>query len=391
MKRLVDTTLREGAQTVGVSFGLAAKKEIFRRLCRIGVEEIEVGCATALDPDFGRFWRFCRDETAGVRLALWSRCLDRDVAVAQGLRPDVLSLSIPASDLHLKKKLGRDRAWALAAARDCIVRTRDAGIAAVSLGLEDVTRADPLFVDEIVAVALQAGAVRVRLADTVGLATPAEIAGLAERLKKRFPLEIGVHCHNDFGMATANSVAALEAGADWADVTVLGLGERAGCARLEEVAAFLVVRRGCGYDLAGLAALAEAVAGAAGSRIAPHHPVVGKEIFKCETGLHLQGLLRDPVTYEPYPPEMVGARRELLYGAKVGRSEVAAVLGMGWRKDNSAVEEITRLLRKKAGRSGSPTDMDNFRSQVLSVLRRLGLSVNGAELVESISGGSGSG
>ncbi len=361
MKGLVDTTLREGGQTVGVTFDPAVKKEIFLHLCRVGVEEIELGCATSFAPELVDFMGFCRRTEGSPRLALWSRCRRRDIALACELRPDVLSLSIPASDLHLEKKLARDRGWALAAVGEGVSMARDNGVALVSLGLEDATRADGGFVLQLARAAKSAGAFRVRIADTVGCATPGELAGMVGRLKKEIPIEVGVHCHNDFAMATANSIMALDAGADWADVTVLGLGERAGCAGLEAVAVFLAFRRGRGYETSRLTALAKIVACASGRKIHPHCPVVGERIFHCETGLHLQGLMRDPATYEPFPPEATGAERRFAFGVKSGMKEVADVLGRGgadWGRVE--LERLTREVRKRAAEFGRSLDAGEF-------------------------------
>jgi homocitrate synthase NifV len=132
--------------------------------------------------------------------------------------------------------------------------------------------------------------------------------------------------HNDFGMATANAIASLEAGAHWADVTVLGLGERAGNSRLEEVAGYLALQGARPYATTRLKSLAQYAADCSGRTIEPHQPVIGAGIFACETGLHLAGLAKDPRTYEPYEPILVGARRQWSYGAKVGRQGVAARL-----------------------------------------------------------------
>ena len=148
---------------------------------------------------------------------------------------------------------------------------------------------------------------------------------------------------------TANSIAALAAGADWADVTVLGIGERAGNARLEEVAGDLTVGRQCLYQLEAFAPLAKNVAHISGITIEPNHPVIGDKIFHCETGLHLQGLKRDPETYEPFPPELVGARRKLLFGSKVGRQEIRDYLSdMGEHPSLHRLEWLVKEVRNAA-------------------------------------------
>ncbi len=321
MKGLIDSTLREGSQMVGVNFQLFEKIAIIRALDRIGIEEIEVGIATALDHDLPELFRRCRGAGVKARLALWSRCRTEDIEQAGTLKPDVLALSIPGSDLHIEKKLGRDRAWVLDRITNGLAQARALGLPFLSLGIEDATRTDPVFLEEIIITAQRAGVDRIRLADTVGIATPLDLSRLLRDLDAKFHISLGVHCHNDFGMASANTVTALESGADWADVTIYGIGERAGNARLEEVAAYQVLQRGHHYELREMKELVGLVAGCCGKSIDPHHPVVGEKIFQCETGLHLQGLEVDTATYEAYPPEVVGAERKLLYGHKIGRRQ----------------------------------------------------------------------
>jgi len=321
VRGLVDSTLREGSQTVGVAFSLEQKVAIARHLVRIGVEEVEVGIASPLDRELPALVARCRKEVGVSRLGLWCRCREDDLACALRLAPDVLSLSVPVSDLHIGVKLGLDRA-AVARMVGKSIAKAGAAVGYVSLGLEDATRADPAFLREIVGVACESGVDRIRIADTVGVATPGSIAALVSELRP-FAVEIGVHMHNDFGMATANAIAALEAGAHWADVTVLGLGERAGNSRLEEVAGYLALQGGRPYETTLLPDLARLAADCSGRKIEPHQPVIGAGIFACETGLHLAGLAKDPRTYEPYEPILVGAQRQLSYGAKVGRQGVA--------------------------------------------------------------------
>lgn len=322
VRGLVDSTLREGSQTVGVAFTLEQKMEIARHLVRVGIEEVEVGIASPLDLELPALIASCRREAGLRRLGLWCRCRDEDIACALRLAPDVLSLSVPVSDLHMAVKLNLGRA----AVAEMVARAIAKGRAAVpylSLGLEDATRADPAFLREIVTVACASGVDRIRIADTVGVTTPGEIAALVRELRLDFAVEIGVHMHNDFGMATANAIAALEAGAHWVDVTVLGLGERAGNSRLEEVAGYLALQGGRPYETTLLHSLSRLAADCSGRTLEAHMPVIGAGIFACETGLHLTGLAKDPQTYEPYDPVLVGAQRHLSYGAKVGKQGVA--------------------------------------------------------------------
>ncbi len=321
VRGLVDSTLREGGQTAGVAFTVEQKVALARDLVRVGIEEVEVGIASPLDRELPALVARCRREAGVKRLGLWCRCRKEDIACALGLGPDVLSLSVPVSDLHIATKLNLGRP-AVAELVAKAIATARAGVGYLSLGLEDATRAEPDFLREIIRVACANGVNRIRIADTVGVATPGGIGALVRDLRSNFSVEIGVHMHNDFGMGTANAIAALEAGAHWADVTVLGLGERAGNSRLEEVAGYLALQGNRPYATTLFPGLARLAAGCSGRTIEPHHPVIGAGIFACETGLHLAGLAKDPRTYEPYEPGLVGARRQWSYGGKVGRQGV---------------------------------------------------------------------
>ncbi len=326
MPRLIDTTLREGEQTPGLHLSVATKKRIFAGLVATGVDEIELGVATAANTDLAELVCYAGTHFPGQPFSLWCRCREEDIYFAATLRPEVLSLSIPASDLHLTKKLGKDRCWAGAKVVASIRLALSLGIKKVALGLEDGSRADRAFLHELAELAREAGAFRIRLADTVGIADPAMIAELVELLAGS-GLEVAVHCHNDFGMATANTISAFGAGAKWGDVTILGLGERAGNSRLEEVMAYLVLQRGEeGYKMTALIMLCHQVAKETGRVIVPHQPLLGSEIFTCESGIHQHGILADPSTYEPFAPELVGKKRKFLTGKGVGRHGLSATL-----------------------------------------------------------------
>lgn len=370
MKGIIDSTLREGEQAVGVLFSRERKMKIIRLLDSVGIEEIEIGICSPFNKELPALIRKIRSAGFSSRIALWCKCNHDDIDFAATLDPDVLSLSIPVSDLHIEKKLGKSRKWILETIQKSICRARKSGISRVSIGLEDATRADCFFLEDVVRMAEKAGAERIRIADTVGIANPAEIAGLVERLRRITSVEIGVHLHNDFGMATANSVATIEAGADWADTTVLGLGERAGGARTEEVAAYLALRRNRNYNTRMLPALAGVVANASGRSIAEGQPVVGPGIFFCESGLHLQGIYADPETYEPFSPEKVGAERKLLLGAKTGCAAVRHKLAEAGRSvSRKRLAKAVMHLRALSGTLGRPLE-ENEVSVLLSQLAR---------------------
>ena len=348
--RIIDTTLREGEQTPGVAFSLGEKTAILDLLAAIGIDEAEIGISSPLVPSLDFLIRHCRAHHPQLVLSLWCRCRQEDIDWAGRLQPDILSLSIPVSDLHLRERLGKDRDWARSRMTASIADAVAAGLK-VAVGFEDATRAEPSFLREMAILAERAGACRLRLADTVGIGSPATIAGLVRDIALvTGDVDLGVHTHNDFGMATANAVAALEAGAVWVDATVLGLGERAGCARLEELVGYIgLVGGDSGLYPDRLRPLAEFVAARAKLDPDPMRPVIGTAIFTCDTGLHLQGLQENPATYEPYPPEAVGAERRLLFGAKCGRKALQQRLaGIGRSPDTERLDQAIAVIRNRS-------------------------------------------
>ncbi len=352
---IIDTTLREGEQTPGLLFSLAEKKCILDGLVKIGITEAELGISSQLHSCSGPLINYCRTHHPGLQLSLWSRCREDDINHASGLNPDILSLSIPVSDIHLQDRLQKDRLWAQKKMETSIDFARQQGLS-VSIGFEDATRSDPAFLLKMAKAAEQHGALRIRLADTVGIASPAQLAGLMTSLKKVLgSCHVAVHTHNDFGMATANAIAALEAGASSADGVVLGLGERTGCARLEELVGYLsLAQEASEFKPEHLKPLARYVAAISGKCIAGNRPIIGEDIFTCETGLHLQGLQRKPQTYEPFHPERVQAKRKLLFGSKSGRRAILQHMkhiniGFSGELSEAAIQNIretsTRLQR----------------------------------------------
>lgn len=361
-KQLIDTTLREGEQTVGIQFTVEQKKEIVKGLALVGISEIEIGVASPLAHDLAEIMDYCRAHHPGMKISLWCRCKEEDIFYASALSPDRLALSIPVSDLHLNTKLGKDRIWAEHTVQSAIRIALQEGME-VSVGFEDATRADPEFLLKMARIAEYSGAFRIRLADTVGLATPVRIISLVKAIRRALTrCDVAIHTHNDFGMATANAMAALESGAAWADVTILGLGERSGCARLEELAGYLgMMRSDSRIQTQHLKPLAGYVAGITNRSIEDCRPILGEKIFTCETGLHLQGLHLDPATYEPYPPERVGAKRRLLTGAKCGRNAIKKrISALGFNIDDDLLLQKTRDLRNRAIVIGKSLDDAEF-------------------------------
>lgn len=364
MKGIIDSTLREGEQAARVYFDPAEKLRIIELLIAVGIDEIEVGVARN-DAGLKTVFQAARSLEGCPDLALWCRCRPRDIKAAAALAPDIISLSIPVSDIQIEHKLRCNRKHVMDMVRTAIGYAGDQGDASVSLGLEDASRADMDFVEEVCLLAQEAGVRRIRFADTLGVMDPLAMADTMARLKAGLTIDLGVHTHNDFGMATANAVSALTAGADFADVTVHGLGERSGNAALEEVIAFMVKRREYRkYRLSALRPLSEYVARVSRVPVPPKKPVVGKDIFTCESGIHIDGLLKKPETYEPFDPSEVCLERKLLIGKKAGRNALSHKLrnlGIG------GAEPILELLLAKVRDESARIKTDIPDDRLLSI------------------------
>ncbi len=356
--KIIDSTLREGEQCFGVYMTAAAREDILARLIRLGVDEVELGVA-GRDEGLQRLVELGRGLAAGgaTRFSVWAACREDTIRAGARLGACWLHLGLPASGAHMRKRLGLTPQQTLEHLRRHVALALDAGAGRVSLGLEDASRADEEFLVRAAHAAQSAGASRVRLSDTVGLWNPQGVSRLAGRLKAALDIAVGVHCHNDFGMATANALSGLMAGADYADASVLGLGERAGLCALEELAAYLHFAMGARYRVEELPGLCRAVADAAGVEIPPRKPVAGSGQFACETGLHVHGLERDPSLFEPYDPASLGLSRVTALGKKSGRAAVAAALRrLGQDPAARDLEALTRLVRERSEALGRPLD-----------------------------------
>jgi homocitrate synthase NifV len=322
---LIDTTLREGEQLYGAYFTLEDRKTILENLLAVGIEEIEIG--NAAQEDLGELLSWILPRAGRTRVSVWSPCRISLLERAASLGAKAVSIGIPVSERHMRKRLGFDAAGTLALLSRTLKRGRTLGFDSISVGLEDVSRADPETALAMGRFAEEHGAGRIRLSDTVGVLTPLRVQGLVAAFRQALGCDLAVHCHNDFGMATANALTGLDSGADYADVSVLGIGERAGISALEEVAGYLALGgKGAEYRLEGLPSLCRLVAQAARIDIPRTKPLAGRDIFACETGLHVHGLLKDPSLFEPFLPAEVGGSRRLALGKKSGRAAVQAAL-----------------------------------------------------------------
>lgn len=319
---LVDTTLRDGEQTAGVVFSNQEKLQIARMLDAIGIHQIEAG-VPVMGGDEKKVVRKIVELGLEASIMGWNRANIGDVQHSLDCGVDSVAISISTSDIHIVHKLRTDREWVLSNMTKAVQFAKKAGMY-VSVNAEDASRSELEFLLKFAREAREAGADRLRFCDTVGVLEPFKTYELITTLIEETDMVIEMHTHNDFGMATANALAGARAGARLIGVTVSGLGERAGNAALEEIT--MALKFLMGIDL-GIATkkfheLSEYVGRASGRPISPGKPIVGSNTFAHESGIHADGVLKNPATYEVFSPEDVGLERQIIIGKHSGSKSI---------------------------------------------------------------------
>lgn len=314
-----ETTLRDGEQAAGVAFGIDEKVAIAKFLDDVGVDELEVGIPAMGHDEAEAIAQIVK---LGLRAHLtgWNRAVISDVQASIACGLSRVHISIPVSDVQINAKFGGQWRAMFEQLRDAINFARDHGLW-VSVGGEDSSRADDIFLLDAAQYAQEWGASRFRFCDTVGILDPMTTYEKVRHLIDNLDIPVEMHTHNDLGMATANAIAGIRAGATSVNTTVNGLGERAGNAALEEVVMALkrIYNIQTHIDTKHLLELSRLVAQASNCPVPPWKAVVGENSFAHESGIHAHGVLKDPTTYEPFNPADVGWQRRLVVGKHSGR------------------------------------------------------------------------
>ncbi|SFE46106.1 homocitrate synthase NifV [Phytobacter palmae] len=344
-----DTTLRDGEQSPGVAFRASEKVAIAEALFAAGIKALEVGTPAMGDEERTRI-QLVRRHLPDATLMSWCRMNAGEIRQSADLGMDWVDISIPASDKLRQYKLREPLAVLLERLESFIGMARALGMA-VCIGCEDASRADDDTLRQIASVAQEAGALRLRFADTLGVLDPFATDQAIRSLRSYWRGDIEMHAHNDLGLATANTLAAIRAGATSVNTTVLGLGERAGNAALETVALGLHRCLGLdsGVDFSQLPALCQKVAEAAQRPIDAQQPLVGEQVFTHESGVHVAALLQDRESYQAIDPALMGREYRLVLGKHSGRQAVNGVFArMGYPLNALQIDVLLPAIRRFA-------------------------------------------
>lgn len=380
--KIFDTTLRDGEQSCGASMNPAEKLRLARKLALLGVDVMEVGFPAASPGDFEAVQTIAREVHGPVICGL-ARANPEDIrccweAIKEAQHPRI-HVFVASSSIHLQYKLGITEEEALTRVKEGV--TLAAGLCPdVQFSPEDATRTDPEFLCEVVRTALNAGATVINIPDTVGYALPHEFEGRILFLRERVPeiekATISVHCHNDLGLAVANTIAGLRAGARQAEVCVNGIGERAGNAALEEVVMAMAARSRdlgftCRINKKELFPTSRLVSMITGIMVQPNKAVVGANAFAHEAGIHVAGVLKQPLTYEIMSPQEVGiGASSLVLGKHSGRAGLKSRLEeMGYDMNGDDLDRLFAAFKILADKKKEVFNEDLEALVVDEVLR----------------------
>jgi len=347
--KIDDTTLRDGEQTAGVVFANEEKIHIAKMLDRIGVHQIEAGIPT-MGGDEKEAIKAISALNLNCSILGWNRAVVSDINDSVECGVDAAAVSISASDIHIEHKLRKSREWVLESVRTAVDYAKKFNLY-VSVNAEDASRADMEFLLQFARTSKEVGADRLRYCDTLGILDPFETFMRVRTIIDIIGIDIEMHTHNDFGMAIANAIAGIKAGATYVNTTINGLGERAGNASFEELVMALKYLEGVdlGIDTHLFRDLSEYIATASGRFIPAWKPVVGANLFVYESEIRASTVMKEPKTFELFRPEDVGLERKIIIGKNSGVNTLIQKLkGLGFKIAQKEAEELSESIREKA-------------------------------------------
>jgi len=377
--RIFDTTLRDGEQSPGVALSPENKLNIAKKLDELGVDAIETGFPIISEGEQTAV-KMITHANLSAELCGLARTNQRDIDAVVDCGLKYVHTFIATSDIHLQHKLHLSQNQALEKAVESVEYAKSRGLQ-VEFSAEDATRTDRDFLKKIFTAVTKAGADRIDIPDTVGYSTPQYIAEITRDAIEATKLPISMHCHNDFGLAVANAISGIQAGAQCAHVTINGIGERAGNASLEELVMALQCLR---FDQSWetniktklLYETSKYVSKLAGMPVQPNKAIIGENAFGHESGIHTHGVLSNPLTYEPISPEIVGRNRWLQVGKHAGAHGISAMLEeYGVQPDKDQLKQILEKVKSIGDQGKHVTDVEllSISNEVMgdSKLKRL--------------------
>lgn len=364
---IYDTTLRDGEQTPGVCLSPEDKLDIARKLDELKIHQIEAGFPIVSQRE-AKTVKTIANENLDAKIICLARTKSEDIDKALDCDVDGIITFMGTSDIHLEHKMHIGRQEALNICMKSIEYAKDHGLF-VAFSAEDATRTDLDFLKRIYSEAESYGADRVHIADTTGAITPQGISFLIQEIRKVTNVNIAMHCHNDFGLAVINSIYGLLSGGNAVSTTVNGIGERAGNASLEELIMSLKILYGkdLGFKVKHIQNLSNLVSERTKLPVPYNKPVVGKNVFRHESGIHVDAVIEEPLTYEPYLPEIVGQKRQLVLGKHSGCRAVKAKLNdCGYEVSDEKLCQIVKKVKKSREEGKYITD-DVFKDIVKSI------------------------
>ena len=366
--RIFDTTLRDGEQTPGVSINPEQKLQIAIELDQLGVDAIEAGFPIVSQGEMQAV-RNIKKSGLSSEICGLARTLVTDIDSVIKCDVNYVHTFIATSDIHMRYKLKMSPEEVIEKAINAVEYAKSHGLQ-VEFSAEDATRSDIAFLTKVFAAVVEAGADRIDVPDTVGYATPEFISHLVQVIKKQIDIPISLHCHNDFGLAVANSIAGINAGAVCAHVTINGLGERAGNASLEEFVMSLqcLYKKKHNIRTKLLYETSRSVSNVMGIAVQANKAIIGENSFGHESGIHTHGILNNPLTYEPIDPEMVGRKRWLQAGKHAGAHGIRAMLrDFGIECDDEQLHQIVEKQKNLAdkGKPISTAELLSIAGEIL--------------------------